>query len=173
VFARGAEYRSNDRDGLRPPGSFVLVGRLARGLVEDAGPALDAAPDLGEGCGGSPGKEEEGLVAVEAAFQHDRVPMRVPYAELAECLVARDHGTAQRAASGLAEEAPEDVENQSAEVREEFPVVTEEHARDLRDCQDELAMGQGEKQVLAEVLAHKECSLLCSGKTSDCPPSCF
>jgi hypothetical protein len=39
--ARCAEYRSNDGSGLRPPRSFALAGRLARGLAEDAGPTFD------------------------------------------------------------------------------------------------------------------------------------
>jgi hypothetical protein len=36
--------------------------------------------------------------------------IRCKHAELAEGLVARDHGAAQRSAGGVAEEAPEDVE---------------------------------------------------------------
>jgi hypothetical protein len=50
----------------------------------------------------------------------------MPHAELAEGLVTGDHGAAQQAAGGLAEEAAEDVEGQSAEVGEELPFMTQE-----------------------------------------------
>jgi hypothetical protein len=50
--------------------------------------------------------------------------MGVPYAELAECLMARDHGAAQRATGCLAEEASKDIEEQPTELGEELPVVT-------------------------------------------------
>ena len=95
----------------------------------------------------------------------------------------RDHGAVQRATGGLAEEAPEDVEGQSADVGEEFPVQTavqwpalgEEHAQylgapaTLRVAAalgygpDELPVGHGEQQVFAEVLAHQESALLGAG----------
>jgi hypothetical protein len=91
--------------------------------------------------------------------------------------MARDHGAAQRATCCLAEEASEDVEGQSAEVGEELPVVTQEHAQDLGapatlyvaaalgKRPDELLVGQGEQQVLTEVLAHEEGTFLGAGIT--------
>lgn len=51
-----------------------------------------------------------------------------PHAKLAENLVAAGHGAAQRSAGGLVEEAREDVEEQPADIGEENPVVTKEHA---------------------------------------------
>ena len=60
--------------------------------------------------------EEEVVVPVEAALQHDGMPMGVPDAELAEGLVAGDHGAAQGPAGGQTEAAVEDVEQQPAEV---------------------------------------------------------
>jgi len=89
------------------------------------------------------------FVAVEAAFQHDGVPMGMPQPELAEGLVARDHGAPQRPSGGLAEEASKDVEEQPAEIGEELPVMT---------------AVQGEKQLLAEVLAEQEGPLLGTGR---------
>ncbi len=88
------------------------------------------------------------------------MPVGMPHAELAEGLVAGDHGATQRPAGGLAEEAREDVEKQPANNGEELPVVTKEHTQDLGDCPDELSMGQAQQQVLAEVLAEQEGSLL-------------
>jgi hypothetical protein len=64
------------------------------------------------------------FVAVEAALQHDGVPVGVPHAELAEGLVAGDHGAAEGPAGGLAEEAPENAEEQLTEVGKELPVMT-------------------------------------------------
>jgi hypothetical protein len=55
----------------------------------------------------------------------------MPHAELAECLVARDHGAAQRVPCCLAEEASEDIEEQPTEVGVELPVAAKEHAQDL------------------------------------------
>jgi hypothetical protein len=47
----------------------------------------------------------------------------VPHAELADGLADGDHGTAQRPSDGLAQVASKDLEEQSAEVGEEFPTV--------------------------------------------------
>jgi hypothetical protein len=83
------------------------------------------------------GDEEEAVVAVEAAFSHDAVPVGMPHAELAEGLMAGDHGGADGPTGSLAEEAREDVEEQPADVGEEVPVVTEEDALDLGNGPDE------------------------------------
>jgi hypothetical protein len=109
-----------------PAQYFAGEAGIQQALLEEQGDRT-ATPDLGEGGGGSQGDEEEAVVAVEAAFQDDGVPMGMPDAELAEGLVARDHGAAEGPYGGLAEEAPEDVEEQSAEIGEELPVVTEEY----------------------------------------------
>jgi hypothetical protein len=55
----------------------------------------------------------------------------VPHAELADGLADGDHGTAQRPSDGLAQVASKDLEEQSAEVGEEFPTVMEEHPQEL------------------------------------------
>ena len=86
--------------------------------------------------------------------------VRVPHAELAECLVAGDHGAAQGATGGLAEEVLKDVEGQPTELGKELSVVAKEHAQDLWNGPDELPVGQSEQQVLAEVLTHQEGPLL-------------
>ena len=116
---------SSQRMRCRERGSRTRYWHSAwGGLVEDAGPTLDreagvlpsenlagevgvqqtlleeqgddtATPDLGEGRGGSQRDGEECIMAIEAAFEHDGVPVGVPHAELAECLVAGDHGAAQ------------------------------------------------------------------------------
>jgi hypothetical protein len=46
----------------------------------------------------------------------------------------------QRLAGGLAEEAPEDVEGQSADVGKGLSVVPEEHAKDFGYRPDELTV---------------------------------
>jgi hypothetical protein len=56
----------------------------------------------------------------------------------------------------VAEEAREDVGKQPADIGGETPVVTEEHTQDFRDCPEEPSVGQGQQQVVAEVLAEQE-----------------
>jgi len=66
--------------------------------------------------------------------------------------VAGDHGAAEGPSGGLAEEASEDGEEQPADVGEEIPIVPEKDAKDLGDGPYALSVGQGEQQVLVEVL---------------------
>jgi hypothetical protein len=70
------------------------------------------------------------------------MPVRVQDAELAEGLVAGDHGATQSPAGRLAEEAREDVEEQPADVGEEVPIVPEEDAQYLGNDPDELRWGR-------------------------------
>jgi hypothetical protein len=66
------------------------------------------------------------FVAIESAFQHDGMPVGVPHGEGAECLVAADHGSADRSARRLAEIGSQDVEDEPADVGEQIAIVSEE-----------------------------------------------
>ena len=56
--------------------------------------------------------------------------------------MAGDHGAADAPARGLGEVVREDVEEQSADIGKEIPIVTKKDAQDLRYRPDELSVGQ-------------------------------
>lgn len=54
-------------------------------------------------------------------------------------------------------------EDEAGDVAEEALVVAQEHAQRLGQREDELAVGQGEKQLLVEVLGEQEGAFLATG----------
>jgi hypothetical protein len=91
------------------------------------------------------------------------MPVRVPDGELAERLVAADHGCLDRSARRLTEIGAQNAEDEPTDVGKQATVVSKEGAEDLGDGPDELTMGQVEKEVPAEVLPQKEGPLLGAG----------
>ena len=66
--------------------SLPAKSRFSRPFSRNS-PWQSKPPDLGEGLACTDGDEEEAVVAVEAAFQNDGVPVRVPFDKLPEALV--------------------------------------------------------------------------------------
>jgi len=56
--------------------------------------------------------------------------------------------------------AREDIKEQPADVGKQLPIMAKEDAKYLGNCPDELAVGQAQKEVLAEVLPEEEGALL-------------
>jgi len=70
--------------------------------------------------------------------------------------MAADHGSLDRPARSLAGIGGWNTEDESADVGKQAAVVSKEGAEDLGYGPDELTVGEGEKEVPAEVLPQKE-----------------
>ena len=110
------------------------------------------------------GEEVELAIRVEAALEDQGVEMRIKPERVTEGLIGEDCSAGDGLAGRGGVELGDQREDQPGDEAEEPLVVTEEYPKSFGDGEDELSMGQGEQQVLIEVLGEEKGPLLAAGR---------
>ena len=138
-------------------------------LQEQANGAL--TQQLGEASGVMKGEEVELAIRVEAALEDQGVEMRIKPESVAAGLIVEQCSAGDGLAGRGGVELGDQREDQPGDEAEEPLVVAKEDAKSLGQREGEplggplhrLPMGQGEKQVLVEVLGEEKGPLLAAG----------
>ena len=114
---------------MLPAQYFAGEVGIQQALLEEQGDRT-ATPDLGEGGGGSQGDEEEAVVAVEAAFQDDGVPMGMQPERVTEGVIGEDGSAGDGLAGRGGVELGDQREDEAGDPAEEALVVAAERTRE-------------------------------------------
>jgi len=130
-------------------------------LKEHADGAL--TQELGQACGVVDGKVVELALGVEASFQYQGMEVGVEPKRVAKGLIGEHGGGGEGPGGRGGVELGDQRENEPGDPTEEAQVVAKEDAKSLGEREDKLPVGQGEQQLLVEVLGEQEGPLLAAG----------
>ena len=101
---------------------------------------------------------------IEAAFQHDGVPVWIEPKKLTRRLIGQNHPRFDRPIGRFVVEMLNDDENESADFREQAAVVPKVWTQNSRNRPNELPVGQVQQEPFMHVLRKQERPLLRTGR---------